>query len=174
MTTEDETPTEAAQPNEPSRPALEELFRDSTIYGGGSASVSSLVSSLYKQPAIDPAAIRARVHKTTDGPWIQEWHHGTIMLPGTIGEPMGKESTRADLEFIGHARSDVPALLDVIDVLARLLLNPTYEIEFNEERVLTYRPEEVIEAMKTLGLNTEEKRAEARVKLSWQGGGSLR
>jgi len=134
----------------------------------------ALYDQLYKQPTIDPAAIRARVDKTTEGPWIQEGFYGTLVLPGTIGEPMGKESTTADLEFIGHARTDVPALLDVIDVLARLLLNPTYEIEFNEERVLTYRPEEVIEAMKTLGLDTEEKRADARVKLSWQGGGSLK
>jgi hypothetical protein len=123
---------------------------------------------------IDPAAIRARADAARPAPWIHEYFHGTVMLPGAIGEPFGCESTRDDMVFIGYAREDVPALLDVIDVLARLLLNPGHEIEYEGERVFTYRPGEVIEALAALGLDTVEKRDAARGKLSWSGGGSLR
>lgn len=130
--------------------------------------------SLYKEPVpVDIAAIHERVGKTTCGPWIQEGFHGTLVLPGSIGEPFGKEATPGDLAFTGHARTDVPQLLDVLDVFARLLLNPDHEIEYNCERVFTYRPHEVIEALALIGLDTEEKRAEARTKLSWAGGGTL-
>ena len=129
---------------------------------------------IFKVPKpIDPVAIRARADAAYPGPWAQEFFHGTVMLPGAIGEPMGHEATREDHVFIGHARTDVPALLDVIDVLARLLLNPGHEIEYEGERVFTYRPGEVIEALAALGLDTVEKRDAARSKLSWSGGGSL-
>ena len=123
---------------------------------------------------VDPAAIRARANAARPAPWIHEYFHGTVMLPGAIGEPFGCESTRDDMVFIGYAREDVPQLLDVIDVLARLLLNPGHEIEYEGERVFTYRPGEVIEALAALGLDTVEKRDAARSKLSWSGGGSLR
>ena len=123
---------------------------------------------------IDPSAIRARADKATPGPWAQEYFQGTVMLPGSIGEPMGHEATRDDHLFMGHARTDVPALLDVIDVLARLLLNPDWQLEKDGRLFLAYRPEEVIEALAALGLDTVEKRDAARSKLSWSGGGSLR
>ena len=141
--------------------------------------------SIYKVPEpIDPAAIRQRADKATPGPWAQEFFHGTVMLPGSIGEPMGHEATRDDHLFMGHARTDVPALLDVIDVLARLLLNAEGQIGIppaeprpgvdDHDLLLTYRCDEVIDALALLGLDTVEKRDAARAKLSWSGGGSLR
>jgi hypothetical protein len=149
-----------------------------------------VTGDLYKKPAtVDPAAIRARADAARRPPWVHELFHGTVVLPGSIGEPFGFEATRADLAFIASARSDVPELLDVIDVLARLLLNAECQIGIDRELVdklaeprddrdnhtllFTYRCEEVIDALALLGLDTEEKRNTARAKLSWAGGGTL-
>jgi hypothetical protein len=123
---------------------------------------------------IDPAAIRQRVERATAAPWVSRGLHGSLILPGAMGEnAMGFEATHADFTFIGHAREDVPGLLDVIDVLARLLLNPEWQLEYQERIFFCYRPEEIVEALSALGLDTQEKRDAARAKLSWQGGGTL-
>lgn len=79
-------------------------------------------------PPVDVAAIRARVDAATIGPWVAihwpqhhpddpEWEVESHALEfddprGIAGH--GAEQGEADAEFIAHARTDVPALLDAL------------------------------------------------------------
>jgi hypothetical protein len=143
------------------------------------------MSGIFNPPKpVDPAAIRQRAERATAAPWVSRGLHGSLILPGAMGEnAMGFEATHADFNFIGHAREDVPELLDVVDALARLLLNAEGQIGIppaapregvdDHDILLTYRCDEVVDALALLGLDTKEKRDEARRKLSWAGGGTL-
>lgn len=84
------------------------------------------------------ADIAARTQAATNGPWCTDsWeiYQGTEYEPGIsqwIGETCrgtsSPEQDRADAEFVAHARTDVPALLDEVRRLrARRLTESEYD-----------------------------------------------
>ena len=83
------------------------------------------------------AAMRARVDEATEGPWTASgeyagsWEVTYTWRPGTelaecsrvldvsdMGDACGNQG---DAEFIAHARTDVPRLLDAVDAVLRVL-----------------------------------------------------
>lgn len=68
--------------------------------------------------APDLTAIRARAEAATPGPWTT-WvdghnnHSGVCTDDGEVG--ISDDVEGADAEFIAHARTDVPALLDALE-----------------------------------------------------------
>ncbi|KAB2806975.1 hypothetical protein F9L07_28495 [Pimelobacter simplex] len=70
------------------------------------------------------ANIRARAEAATDGPWFVEpcgdFGAKTALIPDVLRERYGVNSLScgedfATAEFIAHARTDVPRLLDLLD-----------------------------------------------------------
>ena len=82
---------------------------------------------------LDLAAIRERVEKATPGPWREDgpwWHdndEATVVITVDVDRaavciqpPLHARrglASDADMEFIAHAREDIPALLAEIDRL---------------------------------------------------------
>ena len=69
--------------------------------------------------------IRQRADAATDGPWVREWAFGTYFVvpddAGTVASDNVARLKPADVEFIAHAREDVPALLaHIADLTAEL------------------------------------------------------
>lgn len=81
---------------------------------------------------LDLAAIKARVERTTSGPWattstdVDVWTENEDIFGGTVhtvddAYPRGGYSPRDDAEFIANARQDVPALVSEIERMVRVL-----------------------------------------------------
>ena len=74
------------------------------------------------------ARIRAQADAATEGPWEAEYsgEQGNCVLPPeyqSTREAVAVTrllSAQADAEFIAHARTDVPALLDALEKVLRL------------------------------------------------------
>jgi len=72
----------------------------------------------------DLAAMRARVDGAVPGPWT--WTVGSVEATrdGETFEIVEREdfhqTTRNDVEFIAHARTDVPRLLDAVEAVLAL------------------------------------------------------
>lgn len=75
---------------------------------------------------LDLDAIHARCEKATPGPWFCEPEHQRDTRPADTYDVLGPEGYLAanqehpDADFIAHARTDVPALLDEIKRLREL------------------------------------------------------
>ena len=71
---------------------------------------------------MDTKAIRARCEAATEG----EWRSYTEVAPGGIDNFVGIgvfdcwTPSKADADFISHAKSDIPALLDEVERLTRV------------------------------------------------------
>ena len=70
-------------------------------------------------------AIKARAEAATDGPWrvISDYIPGVIEVEGpTASNDYVAElsADKADLEFIAHARQDIPALLAAVEAVLEL------------------------------------------------------
>lgn len=77
---------------------------------------------------MDVKAIRERAEKATPGPWtIHSWGEITSFdvtqryVAQAIAINAGYEVAKANADFIAHARTDVPALIDEIERLRREL-----------------------------------------------------
>lgn len=102
---------------------------------------------------LDLDAIRARCEKATAGPWLTEspgvhtdgpakgWARGSVIAATAPGKdnrvyatPSGGTYPSADLNFIAHARTDVPALVSECKRLREALaeIRDTFEIDWNE------------------------------------------
>jgi hypothetical protein len=71
-----------------------------------------------KKP-LDVQAIRVRANAATPGPWETE-HDWTLEIHGSgrvIGKVMVSDQGFPDVEFIAHARADIPALCDEVEFL---------------------------------------------------------
>lgn len=69
--------------------------------------------------------IRARVEVATPGPWRA--HPDGLVWAERPGDPVSGSTETEDAEFIAHARTDVPWLLDRLDQIRRLCENYTPE-----------------------------------------------
>lgn len=72
----------------------------------------------------DLAQIAAREQAATEGPWVAAYpddeylHHGDVATDAVPGERFVIcEHAGMDAEFIAHARTDVPVLLDEVEAL---------------------------------------------------------
>ena len=142
--------------------------------------------------SVDLEAIRARCEGATDGPWFATtmpygqnaklWHvyasdnesYTGAWLTGYGGPPLAE----SDADFIAHARSDVPALLSVVEIMTDALLETEVRSTGSDVRECggcgmrtntgteartvhsVWCPIDV--ALTTLGLDTQEKRDQAR------------
>ncbi len=76
--------------------------------------------------ALDIAAIKARADKATAGPWAWNSRHGLgapnrlVMWPShEYGCDLDIEGEEADLDFIAHARTDIPDLIAALEAAER-------------------------------------------------------
>ena len=84
---------------------------------------------------IDIAAIKARADKATAGPWAWNSRHGLgapnrlVMWPShEYGCDLDIEGEEADLDFIAHARTDIP------DLIAALEASEAARVKAEQER----------------------------------------
>lgn len=75
---------------------------------------------------LDIEAIKARADKATAGPWAWNSRHGLgapnrlVMWPShEYGCDLDIEGEEADLDFIAHARTDIPALIAALEAAER-------------------------------------------------------
>lgn len=85
---------------------------------------------------LDLTAIRTRADAATPGPWWRESDNEYVYGMRRDGRPNGEgivtvsyygrvsPNSRVDAEFIAHARHDVTALLDLVDLLQPPTLTP--------------------------------------------------
>lgn len=86
------------------------------------------------------SAIRERCDAATEGPWYVSgsgWlcsrPNRVVLLDGAVSDMYA--SRTPDAEFIAHARTDVPVLLDLVDRLQDLLLDAETSLEMHEAYV---------------------------------------
>lgn len=125
MSTQDE-PTQTVLPeNDPMRfmsPEARDLFAASIFERKGPRPEFTVERPVTPAlPREERDAIRARAEAATDGPW-RTWNDGHVGSPtvhiggGVMPTPGSDPAQRMpDAEFIAHARTDVPALLDALD-----------------------------------------------------------
>lgn len=138
---------------------------------------------------VDLAAIQRRAEAATPGPWetwmaiVPPHEHGVrTMAPEPDVGPLGRvlaywrgwdpaPQDRADVEFVAHARQDVPALLGLVQEMARALAvvewpeDECWEIcrSCDGERNNGHAVGCKLDALLTMaGLDTPEKREAAR------------
>jgi hypothetical protein len=65
----------------------------------------------------NPAAARARCEAATPGPWVQSNTHSDVLGPtlAIIARLRLETNHEANLDFIAHARSDLPAALEALE-----------------------------------------------------------
>ncbi|MET4703118.1 hypothetical protein [Frigoribacterium sp. UYMn621] len=71
----------------------------------------------------DLTAIRAHADAATEGPWDYVCQgvvaQGWVSSEDALDNPVATGRTDADGEFIAHARTDIPTLLDLVAALAK-------------------------------------------------------
>lgn len=86
--------------------------------------------------------IRKRAEAATAGPWkyyagcVVTENEGDAVLYANIGEEV--DGLDADIEFVEHAREDIPALLAEIDWMRKELAQCHRQIELAEEQLTRY------------------------------------
>lgn len=73
---------------------------------------------LVTAPELDLAAVKARIAGATEGPWAADVHsdgRAWIDMPSVDGHAFGMHGFGPDAEFIAHARTDMPALVDRLE-----------------------------------------------------------
>ncbi|KKK47592.1 hypothetical protein LCGC14_3153620 [marine sediment metagenome] len=81
----------------------------------------------------DPQAARERCEAATPEPWVAELDYVSALIPGkrpngeiigrlqpSISDLFSREQEYANAEFAAHARSDLPAALEVLEAIRRV------------------------------------------------------
>lgn len=112
--------------------------------------------------------IKERAEKAQSGPWEIDDIDRTIWnMSGRNYVGSLRKFPIADIEFIAHARTDIPALLQSIDELKKALLDTTEESDIFRENLKTI--ERLTECETTRDFATRALKGEATLRI---GGGA--
>jgi hypothetical protein len=112
---------------------------------------------------LDTAAIRAREQAATEGPWTHqpygEQNQNGDYCGGDIydahGEYVVSEISDSDGDFIAHARTDIPALLDEVERLRKVIEDAPHS-EWCQFQLFHFRKDCDCWKASAVGTNNEE------------------